>query len=59
MRDKELYAQILGLSRPCSIAEVELDTPGEEVRVMVDHDGDESLCCPECGEASPGYDTRR
>ena len=59
MRDKDLYARILGLVVPWTVAEVELDTPGEEVRVMVEHDGDELLCCPECGEASPGYDTRK
>jgi len=59
MRDKDLYAKILGLSRPWSVAEVELDTKGEEVRVMVEHDGEELLCCPECGEPSPGYDTRK
>jgi hypothetical protein len=38
MRDKDLYAQILGLTLPWSVAEVELDTKGEEVRVLVEHD---------------------
>jgi transposase len=58
MRDKDLYAQILGLTLPWSVAEVELDTKGEEVRVLVEHDSGVPLCCPVCGEPSPGYDTR-
>jgi transposase len=59
MRDRDLYAQILGLTRPWSVIDVELDTSDEEVRVLVRHDGSATLCCPECGRASPGYDTRR
>jgi transposase len=59
MRDRDLYAQILGLTRPWSVVDVELDNSGEEVRVIVEHDRSQPLCCPECGNASPGYDTRR
>jgi len=59
MRDRDLYAQILGLTRPWSVIDVELDNSGEEVRVIVEHDRSEALCCPECGNPSPGYDTRR
>jgi len=40
------------------VLDVELDRAGEEVRVFVEHDPDETLKCPECGSESPGYDTR-
>jgi transposase len=59
MRDRDLYAQILGLTSPWRVVDVDLDNTGEEVRVHVEHDPEHPLCCPECGRASPGYDTRR
>ena len=59
MRDRDLYAQILGLTAPWRVVDVELDNRGEEVRVRAEHDPDTALCCSECGRASPGYDTRR
>ena len=59
MRDRDLYAQILGLTAPWRVVDVELDNRGEEVRVRAEHDPDAALCCSECGRASPGYDTRR
>lgn len=58
MRDRELYARILGLELPWRVTDVELDQASNEVRVIVEH-GVTDLSCPECGAACSGYDTRR
>jgi len=57
MRDTQLYAQILGVTSPWKVTNVELDLPHDEVRVHVEHAGD-TPACPECGQACPGYDKR-
>lgn len=58
MQDRDLYAQILGLSKPWRVKDVDLDYGSQEVVVRVEHDRSEALCCPECGQACPGYDSR-
>ncbi|MCA9438433.1 MAG: ISL3 family transposase [Candidatus Omnitrophica bacterium] len=58
MRDKDLYAQILGIQHPWVVREVDLNLKSGEVRVYVNHDPQVSLRCPECGSDVPGYDTR-
>ena len=50
MRDRELYAKILGIEEPWKVVDVELDLEGGEVAVYVVHDGGK-LMCPECGDA--------
>jgi len=59
MRDKELYAQILGIRYPWIVGEVELHLQEGEVIVHLELAPDYTLTCPLCGKASPGYDTRR
>jgi transposase len=59
MQDRELYARILGLVAPWEVRDVMLDLKGGEVRIMVAAKADTTHCCPECGKASPGYDTRQ
>jgi transposase len=58
MRDHQLYAQILGIASPWAVSEVELDLPGGEVRVFIEHDRSAPLECPVCGAGCPGYDRR-
>ena len=58
MRDKDLYAQILGIQRPWVVREVDLDLDGGEVCIHVCYDPQSCLRCPECGAEVPGYDTR-
>ncbi len=58
MRDKDLYARILGIETPWRVAEVELNLQQGEVVVHVEHDG-ESLGCPECSQPARRYDTRQ
>jgi len=38
MRDRDLYAQILGIRAPWKVTEVDLDTAGETVEVHVRHE---------------------
>jgi transposase len=59
MRDKDLYAQILGIKSPWQVADVELDVSKGEVTVHVEQEQGVKSCCPSCGKASPGYDSRR
>jgi len=58
MRDKELYARILGLEAPWVVREVDLDLEKGEVFIHVYYDAQLSLRCPECDSEAPGYDTR-
>ncbi len=60
MRDKELYARILGIESPWEVSSVELAlSEGEgEVVVHVEQEEGATQCCPSCGEVSPGYDSR-
>ena len=58
MRDKDLYAQILGIESPWQVIEVELKTAENEVIVHVAPKAGSKPCCPTCGEESSGYDTR-
>ena len=58
MRDKDLYAQILGIQAPWLVREVALNLDEGEVVVHVHHDPQVPLSCPSCGADVPGYDTR-
>ena len=58
MRDRDLYARILGLTAPWSVKDVELDLAGDEVRVLVEVGSDAKLSCPTCGRTCGRYDRR-
>ena len=58
MRDKDLYAQILGIESPWQVSEVDLDVRKREVTVRVEREEGVRSCCPNCGKESPGYDSR-
>lgn len=59
MRDKELYTQILGICTPWQVSEVELSVAAGEVKVYVEQQAGTQAHCPKCGQACPGYDSRR
>jgi len=59
MRDKDLYAQILGIKSPWQVTDVELNVSKGEVTVQVEQEAGANSCCPSCGKESPGYDSRR
>jgi len=58
MRDRELYATILGLADPWHVVDVDLDAKSEQVRVHVSAKRGTRFTCPECGETCPGHDHR-
>jgi transposase len=58
MRDRELYARILNLSAPWSVADVDLDLKRQEVRLRLEIEAGAELRCPECDAACAGYDRR-
>jgi transposase len=58
MRDKDLYAQILGITPPWRVRAVDLRLKEGEVEVFLDHDPSVALVCPICGAEASGYDSR-
>ena len=50
---------VLGLGPDWRITRVERTPERKELRVELARAGGGRLRCPHCGEASPGYDTRR
>lgn len=58
MRDKDLYAQILGIQNPWQVTHVDLVPSEGEVTVHVEVKAGAPHNCPRCGNVSPGYDTR-
>lgn len=59
MRDRDLYATILGLRDPWLVQDVELDAKQEIVRVTVVAREGARFACPECQAESPRHDHRR
>ncbi len=59
MQSREVFEQLLGLSRPWEVTDVDLALKENKVRVYVDLGKDAVLVCPECGEPCAGYDRRQ
>lgn len=57
MRDRDLYASILGIETPWSVVDVKLDQAGKKVEVFLDHTA-KRASCPECGVDCGRYDHR-
>ena len=58
MRDRQLYATILGLQAPWKVVDVDLAPDQQKVDVHVEVAGVRRLPCPECGELCPKRDHR-
>lgn len=58
MRDKELYARILGIEAPWFVREVDLQLQAGEVNVYLEIESEASLRCSVCGKEAAGYDRR-
>lgn len=56
MRDRDLYASILGIQAPWSVADVKLNQANKKVEIFLKHNG--KTACPECGEIVGGYDSK-
>jgi transposase len=57
MRDRELYARLLGITAPWHVQDVELRLDDGEVLVRLTPE-DTALHCPRCRAPAPGYDAR-
>jgi transposase len=58
MRDRELYATILGLEAPWTVERVEVDLQGAVVHVWLSRAEGAAAECPECRTPRPIYDHR-
>jgi transposase len=58
LRDRDLYAKILGLADPWIVADVELQMKAQTVVVHLARKEGATLACPECGKTCPGYDAQ-
>jgi transposase len=58
MRDRELYATILGLEAPWTVERVEVDLQDGAVHVWLSREEGAAVECPECRAARPIYDHR-
>ena len=56
MKDKDLYAQLLGVQEPWFVNDFQLDVIGKRVDVWLEHKTGGLWLCPECGEARTIYD---
>jgi transposase len=54
MRDKDLYAKILGIESPWAVTDVDLSVEDGEVKVKVETEPGTKLTCPKCGKECPG-----
>ena len=59
MHDRELYQQILGITRPWRVENIRLSLSDRQVVVVVGCVPDESLSCPSCGRTCGRHDHRR
>lgn len=59
MRDRDLYATILGLPSPWVVVEVDLNPKLEMVRVHVAAQDGTQFACPECNQLCPKHDHRQ
>jgi transposase len=58
MNDKQLYAQILGISVPWSVDSVDLSLEANKVTVRLSFNPQHSFACPTCGELCPRHDKK-
>jgi transposase len=59
MRDIDLYGQILGVTSPWEVTDVDLRLDAGEVEVSVSYEASAAMSCPKCGAPAQRYDTRR
>ena len=59
MAGRDWLDAVLGLGPEWKVTRVEPARKPKELRVELHRTGESPLRCPRCGEACPGYDTRR
>lgn len=55
MRERDLYARLLGIQSPWSVQDVQLDEKEKRVEVLIEYSG--TVKCPECGTQTSRYDS--
>ncbi|EDM74265.1 transposase [Plesiocystis pacifica SIR-1] len=58
MRDRDLYAKLLGIEDPWYVRDVDPRLEAGEVEIFISRDERAELPCPVCGAAAGRYDTR-
>ena len=58
MRDRELYAKLLGIEAPWFVRDVDMRLDAGEVEIFLSLDESAELACPVCGAACTKYDAR-
>ena len=59
VRDRELYAKLLGIEAPWFVENVDAHLDAGKVEVRIGFDRESRMECPECGEACSRYDSRK
>jgi transposase len=58
MRDRDLYAKLLGIERPWWVRDVEPRLEAREVEIFISYDERVEVTCPICGTTCARYGTR-
>lgn len=58
MRDRDLYAKLLGIETPWLVRDVEARLDAREVEVFIAFAEGAETTCPECGAVCSRYDAR-
>ena len=58
MRDRDLYAKLLGIESPWFVRDVVTQLEAGKIEVFIGFEDDGTATCPECGERCGRYDTR-
>jgi transposase len=58
MRDRDLYAKLLGIEAPWHVRDIETRLEACELEIFISLDEGAKLVCPSCGKACSKYDAR-
>lgn len=58
MRDRDLYAKLLGIEAPWHVRDIETRLGAGELEILISLDEGAELVCPSCGSACSRYDAR-
>lgn len=58
MRDRDLYAKLLGIEAPWFVRDVDARLDAREVEVFISFDDAAKVTCPDCGASCGRYDSR-
>jgi transposase len=59
MRDRDLYAKLLGIESPWNVRDVDARLKESEVEIFISFDEAAQMVCPVCGAPSGKYDSRK